>query len=86
MVDEPEVVDSSRVVGKDDGGRRKRAFGDRLRALRMERNMSQEALGHRAGLSPNYVGDVERGTRNLGLENICALAEALGISPREFFA
>lgn len=56
-----------------------------MRALRTERGLTQEALGHKAGLSPNYVGDVERGTRNLGLENIWLLAEALGVSPREFF-
>ena len=78
-------MDSSRTVGKHDGDKRRRAFGDRLRSLRMERGMTQEALGHKAGLSPNYVGDVERGTRNLGLENIWLLADALGISPKEFF-
>lgn len=72
-------------MGKDDGAQRRRAFGDRMRLLRTERGLTQEALGHKAGLSPNYVGDVERGTRNLGLENIWLLADALGVSPREFF-
>ena len=63
----------------------RQAFGARLRELRQARGLSQEALAFAAGITPNYEGDVERGARNLGLENICALAEALGVSPAAFF-
>jgi transcriptional regulator with XRE-family HTH domain len=57
-----------------------------LRKLRDERGYSQEKLAERAGLHRNYIGGVERGERNVGLENILKLAKALSVSPRELFA
>jgi transcriptional regulator with XRE-family HTH domain len=57
-----------------------------LRKLRDERGYSQEELAERAGLHRNYVGGVERGERNVALENIIKLAQALSVPPRELFA
>jgi ribosome-binding protein aMBF1 (putative translation factor) len=53
-------------------------FGRRLRQVRLARRMSQEKLADRASLDRSYVGSVERGERNISLENICKLAAALG--------
>jgi transcriptional regulator with XRE-family HTH domain len=64
----------------------KSRFGNTLRKLRDERGYSQEELAERAGLHRNYVGGVERGERNVSLENIVKLAKALSVPPQELFA
>lgn len=62
-----------------------RAFGARLRELRVDRGISQEALASRSGLNRTYVGSVERGERNVSLVNIQRLAEALDAPPSALF-
>lgn len=63
----------------------KSVFGKAVRALREERGYSQEELAERAGLHRNYVGGVERGERNVALENIVKLAGALSVRTRDLF-
>jgi transcriptional regulator with XRE-family HTH domain len=63
----------------------KSLFGNAIRALREERGYSQEKLAERAGLHRNYVGGVERGERNVALENIVKLARALSVRSRDLF-
>ena len=60
-------------------------FGRAVRKRRAELGISQEELAARAGLHRTYVADVERGTRNISLENIVKLATALNISPSALF-
>ena len=63
----------------------KSLFGMAIRALREARGYSQEALAERADLHRNYVGGVERGERNVGLENIVKLARALSVRTKDLF-
>ncbi|HZD11233.1 MAG TPA: helix-turn-helix transcriptional regulator [Candidatus Binatia bacterium] len=58
----------------------KRIFGENLRRFRKARGLSQEKLGEYAHLHRTYVGAVERGERNISLENITRLACALKIT------
>lgn len=50
-----------------------------VRLLRAEKGMSQESLAFESGINRTYVSDVERGIRNISLDNISRLAKALGI-------
>jgi transcriptional regulator with XRE-family HTH domain len=45
--------------------------------------LTQAELAHQAGIHRVYLSDVEAGKRNLGLDNLCALADALEVDPRE---
>jgi transcriptional regulator with XRE-family HTH domain len=58
-----------------------KTVGDNVRALREKAGLSQEDLAQRAGLHRTYVGSIERGERNVSLENIERLATALRIKP-----
>jgi transcriptional regulator with XRE-family HTH domain len=62
-----------------------RLFGERLRELRTERNLSQERLAELAGLDRNYIGQIERAERNVALVNIVRIAKALEIDAGELF-
>jgi transcriptional regulator with XRE-family HTH domain len=55
-------------------------FGRRLRDVREKVGISQEKLAELAGLHRTYVSSVERGKRNISLQNIERLAEALNTS------
>jgi transcriptional regulator with XRE-family HTH domain len=63
----------------------KQLFGDRVRLLRKKRGWSQEEFAQHVGLDRSYMGGVERGERNISLENICLIATALSVPPAELF-
>jgi transcriptional regulator with XRE-family HTH domain len=58
-------------------------FGAQIKKIRVERGLTQERLAELSGLSRQYIGDVERGTRNIALINITKIAAALNMSPSE---
>ncbi|THF87125.1 helix-turn-helix transcriptional regulator [Deinococcus sp. KSM4-11] len=57
----------------------RRLFGARLRAERRRQSLTLEDVGDRADIAWNYVAQVERGERNIGIDNMAALAHALGL-------
>ncbi|MDR0528259.1 MAG: helix-turn-helix domain-containing protein [Zoogloeaceae bacterium] len=61
--------------------RAQKEFGLRLAELRRKHGWSQETLANESGVARSYLGSVERGHRNISLENICKLADALEVLP-----
>jgi transcriptional regulator with XRE-family HTH domain len=59
----------------------KTIFGQRVRQCRKRAGLSQEALADLADLDRTYVSGIERGKRNVSLQNICRLAAALKVEP-----
>ena len=62
------------------------ALGDAVRSARKGKNLSQEALAEKAGISTNFLAQVEGTgtTRGISLETLFKLAEALDLSPSKF--
>ncbi len=57
-----------------------------VRRIRLATGLSQEGLADRAGLHRTYISSLERGQRNVSIQNIFLLAEALGIPPAELLS
>lgn len=54
-------------------------IGRKLRQFRQKKGYSQETLADRAGLHPTYIGQVERGEKNITVETLAKITTALGI-------
>ena len=52
-------------------------IGQRLRALRKERSLTQDKLGELSGLSGKFIGEVERGQKSISIDSLYAVAVAL---------
>jgi transcriptional regulator with XRE-family HTH domain len=59
----------------------KQVIGSGIRSIRKAKGISQESLAHAAGFSPSYMGEVERGLRNISIETLGKISDALGVSP-----
>lgn len=55
-------------------------IGRRIRIARSENNLTQGELAKRMGVSPSFVGHLERGTRQASLETLVSLANELDLS------
>ena len=63
----------------------KMRVGLRIKELRAELGMSQEAFTYSIEMSRTYFAEVETGKRNVSIENIDRIARGLGVSLKEFF-
>jgi transcriptional regulator with XRE-family HTH domain len=69
-----------------DSGREKKIlkeFGERLKKLRTEKNLSTRALALNADMDFGNINEIENGKINPSLISIIALGEALGVNPSE---
>ncbi|MGH7278349.1 MAG: helix-turn-helix domain-containing protein [Candidatus Rokuibacteriota bacterium] len=58
-------------------------LGQRLRALRKQRGLSQERLGARSRLSGKFIGEVERGEKSISIDSLYHVARALDTPLRD---
>ena len=56
-----------------------KVFGDNVREIRIQKNLSQEKLAELSGLHRTYISGIERCGRNISLENVQRIADALEI-------
>jgi transcriptional regulator with XRE-family HTH domain len=60
--------------------------GANLRRIRIEKNLTQEGVAAKSGVSRSTVADIERGDRGATAETLHGLATALDVSLDEFYA
>lgn len=63
----------------------KKQLGLEIRKIRLAKGYSQEKLAEISGLHRTYIGGVERGERNIGIENLKKIADSLEIKVSELF-
>jgi len=59
-------------------------LGERIRDHRNEQGLSQEKLAQRCNVHWTFLGQIERGQRNLRLNNLLKIADGLKVDPSEF--
>ncbi len=62
------------------------AVGRAIRALRLERHLSQDVLSGFAGIARTHLTMIENGTKQANFQTIWRLAEALGLRPSQLVA
>jgi len=63
----------------------RKALGERVRVLRKAKGFSQEEFAYECDLHRTYMGDIERGERNISIDNIAKIANALEVTLSELF-
>lgn len=64
----------------------KQLIGEKIRLIRKNKGLSQEALGHKAELHYTYIGGIERGEKNCSIDTLNKIADALQINIAELFS
>ena len=59
--------------------------GKRVKAMRMQKGISQSELAHRVGISQAHMSNIENGHSNITLENLFALHDAFAVRMADFF-
>ena len=62
-----------------------KVFGTNLRRYRLQLGLSQEQFAEKCGLHRTYISSVERFQRNISIENIQRIADALGVETYKLF-
>lgn len=60
-------------------------IGQRIKELRKIANISQKDFSYAADLDRSYIASVENGQRNVSIVNIEKIANALGVTLKQFF-
>lgn len=60
-------------------------IGDRIKKIRIEKNMTQEQLAWEANVDRTYMNHVENGRKNISVRSLEKIVNALGVSFYEFF-
>lgn len=60
-------------------------FGEKVRELRIHKQLSQEKLAEKADLHRTYIGMIERAEKNITLINIQKIAKALEVEIKDLF-
>lgn len=59
----------------------RKIFAQNIRELRLSKKLSQEELADICGLHRTYISDIERGNRNISIDNIEKIAKGLDVDP-----
>ncbi|MFE6074839.1 helix-turn-helix domain-containing protein [Paenibacillus sp. NPDC057886] len=61
------------------------SVGERIRAIRKAKSLTQQQLAELSGLDDAYIGSLERGERNFSIDTLEKIVEALKIEPQNLF-
>lgn len=60
-------------------------FGQNIKQIRKQRNLTQKQLADQIKISRSYLSDIENGRKNLSIKTVKKLADSLGLSVTDLF-
>ena len=55
------------------------ALGKRIQAIRIQKGITQQALGDQIGVNAHYISNIERGQKNITIKTLAKIADGLGV-------